>query len=331
MAKRVDELDFLKCVFIVLMVAFHLIYIGDRYPYAKQLVYTFHIPAFLLISGYLVNLAKPVRAFLRTWWWILVPYTVMESGYVVMSVVLPVRDGIDTLDGPTFFNKLILHPLGPYWYLHTLMVGSLCAYGVKWAGRYSCLSDTYRQLLLLSAVFALVSVVFHLAAPSSLFYYGGGIALRWSGLRFTGFFRGSWWSLPVLALLAGCPAHLDRFTLAGVAITYLAISVGLALFRSLPPRISRYGLLIGRNTFVIFVFSPIFTLLSRGMVPWFRFEPTGMLFLAVALCFVLTGCLGMAGWMDKCHISRYFWGKARMLQGLSGTGPYPASEQKQNN
>jgi len=31
MAKRIEELDCLKCVFIILMVAFHLSYIGDTY------------------------------------------------------------------------------------------------------------------------------------------------------------------------------------------------------------------------------------------------------------------------------------------------------------
>lgn len=55
MKQRVEEIDFLKCIFILLMIVFHLRYIGDTYPYAKSLVYTFHMPAFLIISGYLMN------------------------------------------------------------------------------------------------------------------------------------------------------------------------------------------------------------------------------------------------------------------------------------
>ena len=58
MQNRVREIDYLKCVFIVLMVVFHLVYVGDKFPYAKQVVYTFHMPAFLLISGYLANMDK---------------------------------------------------------------------------------------------------------------------------------------------------------------------------------------------------------------------------------------------------------------------------------
>lgn len=33
--------NYLKCVFIVLMVVFHLAFFADKYPYLKQIVYTF--------------------------------------------------------------------------------------------------------------------------------------------------------------------------------------------------------------------------------------------------------------------------------------------------
>lgn len=60
MESRVKEIDYLKCIFITLMIIFHLVYIGDKYPYAKQIVYTFHMSAFLIISGYLANNRKDV-------------------------------------------------------------------------------------------------------------------------------------------------------------------------------------------------------------------------------------------------------------------------------
>lgn len=63
MNSRVKELDFLKCIFIILMIIFHLVYIGDSYPYAKQVVYTFHMSAFLVISGYLNNVNKEIKVF----------------------------------------------------------------------------------------------------------------------------------------------------------------------------------------------------------------------------------------------------------------------------
>ena len=68
--QRIPEIDYLKCVLILLMVAFHLVYIGDNYPYAKQIVYTFHMPGFLLISGYLAQSMKDLRKGGRKVLWI---------------------------------------------------------------------------------------------------------------------------------------------------------------------------------------------------------------------------------------------------------------------
>lgn len=81
--RRTVEIDFIKAVMIILMIAFHLVFIGDTYPYAKQLVYTFHMPAFLIISGYMLNTGRSLRRYLFTLLWIFIPYTVMEGGYIL--------------------------------------------------------------------------------------------------------------------------------------------------------------------------------------------------------------------------------------------------------
>ena len=44
---RIKELDYLKGVMIILVITFHLVYFEHLYPYAKQVVYTFHMPVFL--------------------------------------------------------------------------------------------------------------------------------------------------------------------------------------------------------------------------------------------------------------------------------------------
>ena len=106
--KRIEELDYLKCIFIILMVIFHLVFIGDKYPYAKKIVYTFHMPAFLIISGYLVNVRKSPGKFFRNMLWIFIPYAVMEIGYVIMSSVLPVREKVTELSGQLLLSKTFL-------------------------------------------------------------------------------------------------------------------------------------------------------------------------------------------------------------------------------
>lgn len=128
MESRVKEIDYLKCIFITLMIIFHLVYIGDKYPYAKQIVYTFHMSAFLIISGYLANNRKDARSFLRKLLWIFIPYACMEAAYTVMSHFLPVRESVDAITPTVLLDKIFLHPMGPYWYLHTLILCSLIYY-----------------------------------------------------------------------------------------------------------------------------------------------------------------------------------------------------------
>lgn len=128
MESRVKEIDYLKCIFITLMIIFHLVYIGDKYPYAKQIVYTFHMSAFLIISGYLANNRKDARSFLRKFLWIFIPYACMEAAYTVMSHFLPVRESVDAITPTVLLDKVFLHPMGPYWYLHTLILCSLIYY-----------------------------------------------------------------------------------------------------------------------------------------------------------------------------------------------------------
>ena len=61
--ERIHQLDYLKGIFIVLMVLFHLALIEETYPVLREAVYTFHMSAFLIISGYLANVDKEPRPF----------------------------------------------------------------------------------------------------------------------------------------------------------------------------------------------------------------------------------------------------------------------------
>ena len=60
--------------------------------------------------------------------WIFIPYAVMESGYTVMASLLPIREHIDQLTIGVLLDHIFLHPMGPYWYLHTLMICGIFYY-----------------------------------------------------------------------------------------------------------------------------------------------------------------------------------------------------------
>ena len=128
MEQRTKELDFLKTIAILLVIVIHLVYISEKYPYAKLIELMFPMPMFLLISGYLANEGKSVKEFARKMLWIFIPYLVMETGYVFMSHVLPVRVRVPEITLAVVLYHDFIRPLGPYWYLHTLIICSVIHY-----------------------------------------------------------------------------------------------------------------------------------------------------------------------------------------------------------
>lgn len=309
MNSRVKELDFLKCIFIILMIIFHLVYIGDSYPYAKQVVYTFHMSAFLIISGYLNNVNKEIKAFGQSLLWIFIPYVCMETGYVIMSAILPVREKITELSAGLLLHKAIIAPMGPYWYLHTLMLCNASYYLMyrmtnKWKG-------ITRFILLGILLYGLSEL--KLLTFANAIYFLAGVAIRQSGNNIIRIFQPSLLALFPLIILCYFPENLNRGTLAGVTITYLVISLLLAIYTYLTELIKRILLYIGSNTLVILLFSPVFTILSKLYLPLFAFDATGICFTIVSVVFVICGCFGVTYIFDRLHISPYFLGKKQML------------------
>ena len=111
MKERVVELDYLKCILILLMVLFHLAYFSEKYPLLKQFVYAFHMPVFLILSGYLTNINKGTKKKIREILWLFIPYSLMEASYVVTASVLPIREHFDGLSIELLIRKVLMEPL----------------------------------------------------------------------------------------------------------------------------------------------------------------------------------------------------------------------------
>lgn len=312
MGKRIDELDFAKGVLIVLMVMFHLSWFGDLYPEAKRFVYAFHMPGFLLVSGFLLNVNKSPVAFLRSQWWVFVPYAVMETGYVLMCAVLPVRDAVDGLTPALWLDKLLLHPLGPYWYLHTLMLCAAVCYVGAGIGRRAA-GEVGGAVL--TIVLLLVPVCFGWVGGANALYFMTGVALRYVGSR-TLIRRlpvGVWTVFPVVVLLIWHPSGLSKETPAGIVLT---VSVMLSLFwcsRVLPATVRRPLLFVGRHTLPVLLFSPLFTLAARWVLPLFRFDPTALVPMVVSTLAAVAGSLFIAWCMDRAGLSRLFFGHSPVI------------------
>lgn len=307
MISRVKEIDYLKCVFIILMVVFHLVYVGDRYPYAKQVVYTFHMPAFLLVSGYLANMDKSLGSMLAKLKWLFIPYAVMETGYIFSASVLPIREHIDNLTAALFAEKLLLHPLGPYWYLHTLMACYIIYYAVN---RLRPRLGTVSFICVLGVCFYAAARLLHVIETGNAMYFLGGVIVRQAGVGFLQVFRPSLLAaLPFALFCMASPGEMYKDTLTGVAMTYLAVSIALGIYDRLSEKAKRAACFIGSNTLAILLFSPMFTIVAKLFVPVFAFDGSASLYTLFSASFVLAGSLAVAYVMDRLGLSRWFSGK----------------------
>ncbi|MEG1076290.1 MAG: acyltransferase [Mucinivorans sp.] len=307
---RLAYIDYLKCVCIILMVVFHLVYISDKYPYIKQLVYTFHMPTFLIISGYLANVIKKKRQFTMSILWIFIPYAIMETGYVLMSSVLPVRESVDNISILFLLDKVFLSPMGPYWYLHTFVVCCLVYYVVD---KISARMNNISSFIILGLCFWILSYWFNIISMANAIYFMIGVVLNRCRLNFLSVFQPSAWALVPLVVLCAYPTNLNRYSLAGIVITYLFISLFLCAYRYIPEKVKSKMHFVGMNTLPILLFSPIFTILSKALVPLFSFDPSGLIFMCVAVTFVISGCFFISWLMDRMNLSRYFCGKCNLL------------------
>ena len=304
---RIKELDYLKGVMIILVITFHLVYFEFLHPYAKQVVYTFHMPVFLVISGYLMNINKEWKDFLIDISGLATPYLVMESGYVVMASILPINEHIDQLTFDIFINKLLFHPMGPYWYLHSLI---FCGATYYFVFCYSHTKELTRFILMGIAMYLYSHVLGILSFTSSIFFLIG-VILRQCNMNFMRFFQSSPLALLAFLLLISHEEFLSPSALGGILIIYLVISSCLFVYKYSHQYLVNFIVYLGKNTLSLYAFSPIFTVLCKQMIPYLAFDKTGILFLTVSLIVCISGCLCIGYIMDVLKISPLFFRKRK--------------------
>ena len=294
------------------MIVFHLTFVSTTFPYAKAIVYTFHMPGFLLISGYLFNTQKTTKDFLLMLLWLAIPYFILESGYIVMASKLETFGHLEQLTWQNFLTTIFLKPIGPYWYLHTLIICFSIYYFIsKWIKK-SAIAPIIITAMILYALsqFKVVNL------PKSM-YLLAGIALRKSDISFSRIFCPSWWSiLPLIPLLA-FRDNLSMSSVGGLLIIYFVISLLLCIYKHMPEKTAKPLLKIGRNSLIIYLFSPIFTILCKYIVPIFpntwNLELRAILFTIIALPLCILGCFLVGKIFDITHLSRWIFGKEKVV------------------
>lgn len=312
MSKRIPQLDFLKGILILHVIMIHLVYLGECHPDFKRFMLLFATPSFFTISGFLAHVNKPSKLFGKKVFWWLVPYVIMEGAYIVMASLLPIKEHISHLDIFVFLDHLLLSPLGPYWYIHDLIV---CY--VSYFLLYKAVAKRNKWTWVLAGVptFLLLTVVLKIAIFQSCVFFGLGILIKQAPKGFVSFFHPSWLSLPLIIVFYFWHESLGiSDSTRNIIFSYLVINFWLYTYKYIPSMLTNIVNKIGRNTLAILLFSPMFTILTKAFVPYLSFEPTAILFTIVSTTFTTVGCLAVTYAMDKCRLSKYFFGEEHYLK-----------------
>ncbi len=317
MKERILQLDYLKGIFILLMVTFHLAIIEQKYPILREAVYTFHMSAFLIISGYLANIEKDRKTFGSGMLRLFVPYVIFEVIYILMlfffGKMMNTTNSIGDLTFIGFIDRIAENPSGPYWYIHTLILCTVVYYAVYQVIKLKGMS----ALILTGMVLYALTLVIDGFSWNNVIYFLIGVYMLRCGKGFIEMITPSVWAILPLCLLFASRGNYQKGTLAGVAITILVISFLLFTFNHCPERIKKFFFYLGKNSFAIIVFSPIFTAVTKMATPIFSFDPTAICFVIFALSFVVTCCLISAWLCDKIGISKYIFCKNKFYVSYS--------------
>lgn len=277
-----EEVDWLRCICILLVVTFHIVYIEQQYAAIYAIVGIFHVPVFLIISGYLANVERPLPKLWRSISPWVISYAIMEMCYILAASRLPVSDQIDSLSFYVIAKILLVHPIGIYWYLHTLL---LCYAFLYLSRRLTWLSNGNQLLVFLMLCF--LSNTLGMLSVTNALYFLLGALLRSYGFQIRSFRPSVIAIFPFLWVIFSSVSNPPlSSSLLGFVFVILTICFLVVCLRYIRGSIRRIALMVGRNTLPILLFSPIFTFLAKFYQnQLLNVDPSGILFLLATLVF----------------------------------------------
>lgn len=310
--KRNDDINYSRAILILLVILVHIVPFTILHPQLKAAILSFMMPTFLVITGYLVNVKKSLRKFCVYYIGILVPYVVMTVGYSVLSFFLPVRDGIKELSAGIILDKVMITSIGPYWFLHTMLICGLLY--------YVCFTIPLRreckiERLIAFGISLLLLSLFTPLQPLKIssFYFIGAL-LRQTDCDFDKVFYKSSLSLIPFCILVSCKSFYDWGLITVLLMAYCFISFSSWTYGYIKTKkINKYIVIIGMNTFPIYIFHPVFTMAAKFYKSWLAFDASGWLLAIVTVIIAVSGSILIAWILDKTKVC-YLLGKESILR-----------------
>lgn len=304
-------MDFTKGVLISLMVLFHLAYFNECMPSGTTtLIYTFHMPGFLLISGFFSTVSDPIGRLRKLLRGILIPYVLFEAVYLIglglVGKMVAASNQFELSVG-NLIEAICVHPVGTYWYLHTLII-CLSIYALLSIEK---LKIKGVNAIVLSAIlcWALSFAIDGLHWENCMYFFIGAY-LRLICKDIKQIIMPSWVAALGFVVLCFAVEHHDRNTLGGLFITIASLSFLFTSSKFIGKTISGLFKWFGRNSLSIVLMSPLYMIPSKFYARYFAFDTTGLVFGLFSLLFIVALCLLSAKIIDKSSISNLLFGKS---------------------
>lgn len=319
--------DFIKGICIILMVYGHLNYQGSSASIQKQivaLIYTFHIPVFLIISGIFFNYSlDPKSSTKRITQRLIIPYLLFLSIYL-LGLFIVNKLGIHTENKPIhgitdYLITLLYKPYGSYWFLHSLIVmqGLMI---LTWS--ICSVFKAYKSLIFFILFAFILIICTHIEIISlrtaTYFFLGNIIAVITKKSIHLSKIAGLVFLTSISALII---FKLDIYTFNIFQIIWcLSIFFSLWILAQTFDKLKFTKIIswIGQNTLIILVLHALFMVAIKVTTPLFlKLDQTGILYSITASFIVIAFCILAAKIFDQIKISRYIFGVESIYRKLN--------------
>lgn len=194
--ERLEYIDFVKGIAIIAVTIGHVVgSYSFGYSWLSFYVYSFELPAFFLVSGWLGQKSNKEYRFKdyikKQLTSIVYPYVTFSLIYTVVYTLVSIRKGliecIRTVASSCFYT-ISLYGLGALWFMPTFFIASIAAYAI-WK---ACRKKIY-ILVVLTAVIVVIGCILS-GITENLSFWNDKEAMGYSIVR-----RFIWWNLSLLS------------------------------------------------------------------------------------------------------------------------------------
>lgn len=315
MQSRKIEPDFVKGIAIILMVYGHMTHVGAwalQQINIVEIIYSFHMPLFLMISGFFLNMKKPCSVLLSNLFSkIARPYFIFITLYL-LGLMMISHFGIKTSNIPPSswlqIVKLELYkPIGAYWFLHSLIVITISFI----AGKFISQLLKFKHHLLITILFLAIFNLIGMIQFRTITYFIIGVLFAHLYKELPRSYIMS--SVVLLILLFGFKIPL-MFSWQQIiwCVSILTLITAIAnKFHELI--ITSFIAYIGRNSLIILLLHSLVIIALKPISFLFlRLDVTGVLYSIFTVLFTISVCFMFAFFSDKLRLSLLLFGSDKV-------------------